>query len=179
MQDQRLLHQENDGQAQIDPRQLFPQLNEEGDQHLPHYQGPDEQQEKDQRPLHQDNDKQAQIDPMQLNPQLIQEENQQHQIHQKPDEQQSQDHRLLHQENDGPTKADPINIQQPSHEEEQQNLNQENENQIADDLEQDPNIEFNVKQNQDIPQRVTRSKNNIVKQSTKYSKDYVTVLKNS
>ena len=68
MQDQRLLHQENDGQAQIDPRQLFPQLNQEGDQHLPNYQEPDEQQVKDQRPLYQENDRQAQIDPMQLNP---------------------------------------------------------------------------------------------------------------
>ena len=79
-----------------------------------------------------------------------------------------QDQRLLHQENDGRVQIDPINIQQLNQEEEQQHLNQENQNQIADDLEQDPNIEFNVNQNQDIPRRVTRSKNNISKQSTKY-----------
>ena len=41
---------------------------------------------------------------------------------------------------------------------------------------QDPNIEFNIIQNVDIPQRVTGSKNNISKKSTKYQDDYVAVL---
>ena len=71
-----------------------------------------------------------------------------------------------------------MNIQQLNQEEEQQ-LNQDEQKEIANDLEQDPNIEFKVDQDQNIPRRVTRSKNNISKQSTKYINDYVTVLKNS
>ena len=61
-------------------------------------------------------------------------------------------------------------LTQSLQEEEQQELNQDEQEQ----KEKDPNIEFKIDQHQDIPRRVTRSKNNISKQSTKYLTDYVT-----
>ena len=48
-----------------------------------------------------------------------------------------------------------------------------NQNQQQVEINQDPNIEFDIMPNNDIPQRVTRSKNNISKKNMKYQDDYV------
>ena len=109
---------------------------------------------------------------------------QQNPVHQGHDEQphrdQMQDQSLVHQENDEQEHNDPIQNHPQVNQEKEQQIDQVNqEDQIANDQLQDPNIDFIVLPNPNIPQRVTRSRNNISKQSTKYDHDYVTVLKHS
>ena len=65
------------------------------------------------------------------------------------------------------------NIHQESDQE--QNINQEADIQQNRDQRLDPDVHLDVQPNPDIPHRVTRSKNNISKNNTKYDKDYVIV----
>ena len=117
--------------------------------------------------------------------------------------QMNQNQTLLHQKNDEQAKNDPIQSDQEQNQDQphqaevehlqmdQVRLNQEDlldqEKQVTkvsqnqQDIEtiQDPNVEFNIRQNEDISQRITRSKNNISKKSKKYQEDYVAVLDTS
>ena len=52
-------------------------------------------------------------------------------------------------------------------------------NQQDPNIESDPEVRFKVTPDISIPARVTRSKNNISKASTKYDKDFVKLLNNS
>ena len=88
-----------------------------------------------------------------------------------------QDQNPVHQGNDEQEHIDPAQNHPQTNEQQIDQVNREE--QMADNQLQDPNIEFNVLPNPSIPQRVTRSRNNISKHSTKYDHDYVTVLKHS
>ena len=60
-------------------------------------------------------------------------------------------------------------------------MNNKTKQQTSPDEEQtsDPEVRFNAAPDRHIPARVTRSKNNISKASTKYDHDFVKLLNNS
>ena len=62
----------------------------------------------------------------------------------------------------------------PLHRQNQATIRSQNQQQV--EINQDPNIEFDIMPDNDIPQRVTRSKNNISKKNMKYQGDYVALL---
>ena len=89
---------------------------------------------------------------------------------------QKQDQMQLGQPGIDQGKIDQVDRDQedPFHRQSQVTAHNQNQQQV--EIKQDPNIEFNITPNNDIPQRVTRSKNNISKKNMKYQSDYVALL---
>ena len=149
------VHQEKNEQAQEVPKEPHQQLHQQQNQQQQTQQQQDEQ-PVDQNLVYQRNDKQKPIDhPQQQKPQEV-------------DQHRTDQQMQLRQGND--EHHDPINIQNQSQEEEQKQVHPDEQEQKA----KDPNIEFEIDQYHDIPKRVTRSRNNISRKSTRYLTDYVT-----